>query len=904
MSKCEYFSLWDAESGDLTEWGMKLCDKFETEINDEDRQRKVRLKVEEFPELYERETIDKDALDDEDNERLRKAEATRQSAGLPETCPHQQVEREEYCEFHIGPEKYDEHDDITEESVCESFLQKIRNAEEDDRERLKCFAGSQFKSLSLSYRSITSRSNRPVQLQYADIGELCLNAAVVDELLKLDGSRIGSLSCKNVRFRRQVSFERVTVDCDSILFANSVFEGDISFCDAHMSANEIDFQYCKFQSSSRFGNLDVEFNQGGNEEFINFGYAMFNGEFDCSDSTFFFGDGVDDNAEPYVDFYQCDFSEEVKLKGCDFISGEKKEESKSLFESMKSQEADDGGDDTQWVVLFNESELDKGIDVGDTTIEGDAKFSQVNFGRGEVIFNDVEIRGKSTFDQTLFSGKEADFEGLTVGESLDMSGSVYRVSGGQINFSGLSVEMGANFKQTTLTGNDIDFGESNIFQRSQDDPSDRIAVNFEGTNWEGGNTNFAGTTFGGTTSFDHATFTGGEIDFRRTTVDGNFTFKHAKFHTTKTDFGELTVRNADRLDMSNVDYTSTSAMFDRMEITCDNMVDFRLSVFKCNASFDDTTFRCSDVNFSKISNESGRLDFTDVQTGEDPIDFRDATVNDGEFIIGDYDTVYDFTNATIGDITIRLSESDEAEGKLFEHFVFKNTEFDGFDFSDHQVKEQLKKTQWAIHTSHHGKERDEAQGFLQSQLALLRRYYRLLTVGPDDAVDPNELEVTYMKAKLGADKKGDPDSVSQFFRKELHFRRHGYGYQFWDRSESKPDNDAQTGQESRVRLAWDWFANMTLAATVGYGERPSNVVLTSLVTIFAFTFIYRVISALPPGATWIAYFTYSVQGFIQLVVAVETSGGILVRLFTAIEGFIGAFIIALFVITLTRSINR
>lgn len=908
MSRCEYFSVWDPEEQELSEWGEKLSDEFETEVNDEDKQQEVRWKVIEYPQLYERENIDEDALSDDQNEALRKAEATRESAGLPVKCPHEQVAGEGCCKFHIPPSRYDDHEGLTGESVCESFLRTIQDAKEDDNERVKCFAGSQFEKLSLSYRTLTSESNRPIQLQYADIGEIDMDAAVVDERLLFDGTKIGSISCENVRFRREVSFERVDIDCETILFANSVFNEEVSFRGAHLSANDIDFQYCTFESAGRFNHLDLELKNGDREKDINFGYTTFDGEFDCSGSTFFLNEGVDDTAEPYLDFYQSEFMDDVSLSDCEFISGERNQESGTMFESMVNQDSDDSDKDdyeSQWILLFDESEFDKGIDMEKTTVEGDVKFSQVDFGRGDIVFEDIDINGKAEFKQTLFSGRIADFSDMTVRESLYQSGSAYNVAGGQIDFSGLTVKGTAYFRQTTLTGNDIDFSESKIACRgSRNDQDGKAAIDFQGMNLEGGVVTFWNSTFGGPTSYDYATITGEEFNFNQIEVAGALTFKHAKFHATKTDFAELVVRDAARFDLSHTDHTSNSATFEEMEITCDEEIQFSSSSFECEASFDDTLFKCAKIDFSHVSTESGALDFERVESGDDPIKFSDATVTDGSFVIGEYDTVYDFTSATIGDIKIRAHDDDDsdAEGKLFEHFIFKNTEFDGFDFSDDKVKQQLKRTRWAIHTSHQGEDQTGEKGFVGSQHEFLRRYYRLFTVGPDETTDPNELEVTYMKAKLGADQKGDPDAVSQFFQKELHFRRKAYGYQFWDRSGTY-DSLYQSIRE-RAKTGWDWFANTTLRLTVGYGESPRNVVLTSMFVILVFTGIYRTIDALPSNASEIDYITYSFQGFIQLLFGAKIAGGVIVRLLTAVEGFIGAFIIALFVITLTRSINR
>lgn len=55
----------------------------------------------------------------------------------------------------------------------------------------------------------------------------------------------------------------------------------------------------------------------------------------------------------------------------------------------------------------------------------------------------------------------------------------------------------------------------------------------------------------------------------------------------------------------------------------------------------------------------------------------------------------------------------------------------------------------------------------------------------------------------------------------------------------------------------------------------------------------------------IGYLVLSLQSFVTLVLGgAEDVGGPWIRLLARVEGFVGAFLIALFVFTLTRSIHR
>lgn len=61
-----------------------------------------------------------------------------------------------------------------------------------------------------------------------------------------------------------------------------------------------------------------------------------------------------------------------------------------------------------------------------------------------------------------------------------------------------------------------------------------------------------------------------------------------------------------------------------------------------------------------------------------------------------------------------------------------------------------------------------------------------------------------------------------------------------------------------------------------------------------------------PGAPgWQAYLLFSFQRFITFILGPPPSPPLFgLRLASAVEGFIGAFFVALFVFTLTRSIDR
>jgi hypothetical protein len=98
-----------------------------------------------------------------------------------------------------------------------------------------------------------------------------------------------------------------------------------------------------------------------------------------------------------------------------------------------------------------------------------------------------------------------------------------------------------------------------------------------------------------------------------------------------------------------------------------------------------------------------------------------------------------------------------------------------------------------------------------------------------------------------------------------------------------------------------------LQLSSGYGARPSRVVLFSLAIILGFTPIFWILRPNPPYPS-LPVLGYLLVSFESFATGIRAGGPELtdpaVRLVSEIETFIGAFMIGLFVFTLTRSINR
>lgn len=213
---------------------------------------------------------------------------------------------------------------------------------------------------------------------------------------------------------------------------------------------------------------------------------------------------------------------------------------------------------------------------------------------------------------------------------------------------------------------------------------------------------------------------------------------------------------------------------------------------------------------------------------------------------------YDLDRAVLGDLTL-------AEGTTLDTLAFNETVFDGFDFS--RYRKQLGELEYRLH---------------------------------DQDDPPSAREITYVRAKNGAERVGDNRAVAEFFFREMVARRGSHRREF-----------ARSNGWARLRHGGRYAGNVVMGVSCGYGERPLWTVLSSVAIIIAFTMVYAAASVpLSIGQSTLSYLTFSVQSFVSLVLGGPTVENAFVSFIGATEGFLGGFMIALFVFTLTRSIAR
>ncbi|WP_137289510.1 pentapeptide repeat-containing protein [Natronorubrum halophilum] len=367
-------------------------------------------------------------------------------------------------------------------------------------------------------------------------------------------------------------------------------------------------------------------------------------------------------------------------------------------------------------------------------------------------------------------------------------------------------------------------------------------------------------TFSERVYFSQATFHGA-CDFSRCCFESVSNFKGARFHTTPsfatTEFetasfeGTLFRYNASFFGAQftgGVDFNRCYLGNSDFKNCCvEGSAMFRHTVVK--GLFPLNQFKCEDVYLGFYSPDNAIIDLGGAELSDFTLT-HPYTRN----------ILYNISHATLGDGHI---QPEDDSMNPFSYIYFNNVNFDGFDFSSyHSYFEEL---DWEIHSYP-----DKFES----------------SMGRQEDIDTDLLESTYLKAKNGAKRVGDVRGVSKFTLKELRFRR----MSFWENGQYR-----------------EGLFNLMYGAIAGYGEKPSRVILTSVVTVVAFAEIYGLILSSDTSLVdqILQSYTLSLQAFVSVVFG----GGaeielLLIRLLVGIQGFIGAFLIALFVYSLTISVTR
>jgi len=295
----------------------------------------------------------------------------------------------------------------------------------------------------------------------------------------------------------------------------------------------------------------------------------------------------------------------------------------------------------------------------------------------------------------------------------------------------------------------------------------------------GGNSVFLNVDFGRFSYFNQVEFRG-DSDFTRAEFGGDSFFAGTVFG------GDSIFSNAEFRGGSFFIGAGFGGCSDFRDVEFRGESSFSMAVFNKKVSFARST-----LNYVYFGGTVARV-----------IDLKETNIHEGRIQQPkDSSTFYDFTGATVGDVDIKKKD---CYHDLFDHFRFYRTDFDGFDFTDY--KDELGSNSQIHEFKYTPEDKSEGKGD-----------------------QPDELEATYLKAKDGAKKVGDHELASEFFIKEMQYRRERYKDEL---------EEEDLDWKHRAKLEFDRRVNWLYEMTSGYGEKPIRVILTSISVVVLFTFLY------------------------------------------------------------------
>lgn len=235
------------------------------------------------------------------------------------------------------------------------------------------------------------------------------------------------------------------------------------------------------------------------------------------------------------------------------------------------------------------------------------------------------------------------------------------------------------------------------------------------------------------------------------------------------------------------------------------------------------------LSFARSTLESLEASAPRPQGDRERVDLRYADLQGGR--LGqphDGRLLYDAGHATLGTVEV----PNPADGTdPFDFVEFYETRFEGFDFLAH--RDRLRPRDWDLHSlaeevrpsesvaTDGGGPDGGAPWDVQSRDG--RRTTRV------------DMEGTYRKAKVGAERAGDDLAADQFhYRQMLARRRYRLG-----------DSLNADSLLERVRALHNWIGLSVVELTSGYGVRPQRIVLMTQVLLVLFAGMYLL--AVPPG---------------------------------------------------------
>lgn len=434
---------------------------------------------------------------------------------------------------------------------------------------------------------------------------------------------------------------------------------------------------------------------------------------------------------------------------------------------------------------------------------------------------------------------------------------------------------GCHFEKTVYADRPV-FGGKALFARSRFEAGVRLrkSPRFDGK------ATFTGAFFDSYLEIKAGRFN--DQAFFRDVDFGRASFRKSRF-TESASFADATFNKSEASSTESADFSDTVfngiVNFGSQDLD----EDYDAATFNCEPQFSDATFNSladfvgveltGDVVFENLTS-NGVFEFNPVLADTElvHIDLTGAKITAGTVDQPSEGYVlFDFHRAEVGELQITTETSDPS---ALNAVRFIKCEFNGFDFTSYRPALE---PEFSIHE------------------------FTEVPDAPETELEPAERETTYQKAKAGADRVGDNRAASQFFIQEMRARKSRLAEQL----------EQSTKEVDRRRYQFRYDTNRIFDVVAIYGESATRVIWVSIAIVLIYASFYGIWyntfgGRLDLDAPFLLnYALLSLESFTGLV----HGGGAriddwVIRLAAASEAFVGAFFIALFLFTLTRSVYR
>ncbi|UCE07494.1 MAG: potassium channel family protein [bacterium] len=555
-----------------------------------------------------------------------------------------------------------------------------------------------------------------------------------------------------------------------------------------------------------------------------------------------------------------------------------------------------------------------------------------------------EVVGKCSFNKATFS-QDAAFEESKFSCPVDFSNANFEKGArfnsahfkDEIHFMNACFDQIPSFEETTFENeinfSGVDFGEEVIFRNSQ------ILGLSDFTEAKFGSAEFQDCTFGDNTFFCLAEFNDW-ADFSRTTFKGELDFAETLFKN-GADFNEAQFKNLARFEKStfNQDCYFVEASFHQVadfdSITFVEGADFRNCTFADRIEFRHATIKQG--SFVNIQCEKLVL-LSEIKSQE--LNFQHARFHD----------LLDFTRANIKD-TIKFDSVLFDKQASFDHSLFGHTSFNQAQFNQNCSFRFVNFNQETTfqRVAFHGEVDFRNAGFdgnvnFYDAKFNYRAYMRNVdfqrladfrSANFEEKVDFTDakfhksvcfealmaedvvLNWLQIKGKLinHQQKKFEPTMkeyglLKTLFEKQNNYKDMDRAYRMFKRMERKSEKLSLTNP---LKLLKKLFNFLILDLGSGYGTRPFNIALTTVIIILLFGIFYNFFNdqiiidtqQSSPIKNLLFCIYFSFLSFVTLGAEnlyADYSGWL--KYVVAAQAFVGFFLMTLFVVTFTRKVIR